>query len=218
MYYRCVQTANVRFVDINMFVFVQLNLSHNVKKCTFCLRWTHIWSCKKCCVLANFRREKMSWDTTFPTRIDVRPAERDVRKWAGTQHFLQDYMCVQRRQMYENEPGHNISYKIRCASSGDRCTKMSRYTAFPTRLDVRPAETDVRIETGHSISYKIRRASSGDRLAFASAHSSDSSPSAWKNFGHWLGGGRVWRRCRVSYVTEESNWYWFTAEQGLLSL
>ena len=34
----------------------------------------------------------------------------------------------------------------------------------------------------------------------------------------WAGGGRVWRRCRVSYVTGASNWYWFTVGQGLLSL
>ena len=32
------------------------------------------------------------------------------------------------------------------------------------------------------------------------------------------GGGRVWRRSRVSYVTGASNWYWITAGQGLLSL
>ena len=31
-------------------------------------------------------------------------------------------------------------------------------------------------------------------------------------------GGRVVRRCRVSYVTGASNWYWLTVGQGLLSL
>ena len=31
-------------------------------------------------------------------------------------------------------------------------------------------------------------------------------------------GGWVWRRCRVSYVTGVSNWYWLTVGQGLLSL
>ena len=29
------------------------------------------------------------------------------------------------------------------------------------------------------------------------------------------GGTRLWRRCRVSYVTGASNWYWVTAGQGL---
>ena len=33
-----------------------------------------------------------------------------------------------------------------------------------------------------------------------------------------FGGGRVVRRCRVSYVTGASNWYWLTVGQGLLSL
>ena len=32
------------------------------------------------------------------------------------------------------------------------------------------------------------------------------------------GGGWVWRRCRVSYVTGGSNWDWLTVGQGLLSL
>ena len=32
-----------------------------------------------------------------------------------------------------------------------------------------------------------------------------------------LGGGRVWRRCRISCVTWVSNWYWLTVGQGLLS-
>ena len=32
------------------------------------------------------------------------------------------------------------------------------------------------------------------------------------------GGGRVVRRCCVSYITGASNWYWLTAGQGLLSL
>ena len=31
-------------------------------------------------------------------------------------------------------------------------------------------------------------------------------------------GGWVVRRCRVSYVTGASNWYWLTVGQGLLSL
>ena len=31
-------------------------------------------------------------------------------------------------------------------------------------------------------------------------------------------GGRLWRRCRVSYVTGASNWYWLSVWQGLLSL
>ena len=33
-----------------------------------------------------------------------------------------------------------------------------------------------------------------------------------------IGGGWVVRRCRVSYVTGASNWYWLTVGQGLLSL
>ena len=33
-----------------------------------------------------------------------------------------------------------------------------------------------------------------------------------------IGGGRVWRRCRVSYVTGASSWYWLTVVKGLLSL
>ena len=33
-----------------------------------------------------------------------------------------------------------------------------------------------------------------------------------------LVGGRVWRRCRVSYVTGASNWDWLTVGQGLISL
>ena len=33
-----------------------------------------------------------------------------------------------------------------------------------------------------------------------------------------FGGGWVVRRCRVSYVTGASNWYWLTVGQGLLSL
>ena len=32
------------------------------------------------------------------------------------------------------------------------------------------------------------------------------------------GGGRVVRRCCVSYITGASNWYWLTVGQGLLSL
>ena len=34
----------------------------------------------------------------------------------------------------------------------------------------------------------------------------------------FLGGGRVVRRCCVSYITGASNWYWLTVGQGLLSL
>ena len=33
-----------------------------------------------------------------------------------------------------------------------------------------------------------------------------------------IGGGRVVRRCCVSYITGASNWYWLTVGQGLLSL
>ena len=33
-----------------------------------------------------------------------------------------------------------------------------------------------------------------------------------------FGGGRVVRRCCVSYITGASNWYWLTVGQGLLSL
>ena len=36
------------------------------------------------------------------------------------------------------------------------------------------------------------------------------------NYRHW--GGRVWRRCRVSYITGTSNRYQLTFGQGLLSL
>ena len=31
-------------------------------------------------------------------------------------------------------------------------------------------------------------------------------------------GGRVVQRCRESYVTGRSNWYWLSVRQGLLSL
>ena len=34
----------------------------------------------------------------------------------------------------------------------------------------------------------------------------------------FAGGGRVVRRCCVSYITGASNWYWLTVGQGLLSL
>ena len=37
-------------------------------------------------------------------------------------------------------------------------------------------------------------------------------------FIHGDGGGRVVRRCCVSYITGASNWYWLTVGQGLLSL
>ena len=38
------------------------------------------------------------------------------------------------------------------------------------------------------------------------------------NFEAAPGGGRVVRRCCVSYITGASNWYWLTVGQGLLSL
>ena len=40
----------------------------------------------------------------------------------------------------------------------------------------------------------------------------------WKATFRAFWGGRVWRRCRVSYFTGASNWYWLTVGQGLLSL
>ena len=39
----------------------------------------------------------------------------------------------------------------------------------------------------------------------------------WSVFLSVWGGGRVVRRCRVSYVTGASYWYWLTVGQGLLS-
>ena len=48
---------------------------------------------------------------------------------------------------------------------------------------------------------------------------------SYKTFGYKIrelsllaGGGRVVRRCCVSYITGVSNWYWLTVGQGLLSL
>ena len=40
----------------------------------------------------------------------------------------------------------------------------------------------------------------------------------WVGEGGEAGRGKVWRRCRVSYVTGASNWYWLTVGQVLLSL
>ena len=40
----------------------------------------------------------------------------------------------------------------------------------------------------------------------------------WLETSMEVRGGRVVRRCRVSYVTGASNWYWLTVGQGLLSL
>ena len=37
-------------------------------------------------------------------------------------------------------------------------------------------------------------------------------------FWLFIRGGRLRQRCRVSYVTRASNWYWLTVGQGLLSL
>ena len=41
---------------------------------------------------------------------------------------------------------------------------------------------------------------------------------AAKNIDPVWGGGWVRQRCRVSYVTGASNWYWLTVGQGLLTL